>query len=298
MHSVALIVSLVTTTPERALERALDLRAQGRTADAVTLLADTAQGPDAPANADDCLAEAARWSSDELHTPQRSRALWLLLLARHPLSRHAPKARAQADWLGDLLAEGGAAPAAEFLRIQRSASWTPDQRVAALHSLKTRRPDWPGLHRVDAMLAGMVAAGPRPAPRPDLGLAAALALALAALFGWGRRGARPGQGLWPPPMEVRFLAPIYALLGGAALAQPRGSVLPLWRVIAVVGGGTMAWTWLSAAALRGRPARSTTARWILPLAGATFVAGLCLFALRWQGLAAEALETLTVGPER
>ena len=99
-------------------------------------------------------------------------------------------------------------------------------------------------------------------------------------------------------MEVRFLAPIYALLGGAALAQPRGSVLPLWRVIAVVGGGTMAWTWLSAVALQRRPAGSKAVRWLLPLAGATFVAGLCLFALRWQGLAAEALETLAAGPER
>jgi len=298
MHFVALIVSLVATTPQRALEHALELRDQGRTADAVTLLVAAAQGPGAPLNADDLLAEAARWSSDELHAPERSRALWLRLVARHPASRHALKAQAQADWLGDLLAEGEAAAAAEFLRIQRSASWTPDERMTALRALKTRRPGWKGLHRVDAMLAGMVAAGPDPRPRPDVGLAAALALALAALYGWGRRGAAPLRGLWPPPMEVRFLAPIYALLGAGALALPRGWVLPLWWVIAVVGGGTMAWTWLAAAALRGRTERCAKTRWLLPLAGGTFVAILCVFALRWQGLAAETFETLTVGPER
>lgn len=300
-----LLVALVgagTGTPAQAvLEEAGRARAQGRVAEAVTMLLAAAEreGGRGDAFADDCLAEAARWLGDDLHDPVRARSVWARLVERHPGSRHVRRAKAAIGRLDALgLQAGGGKAAAELLRIQRNPGFSADERRGRLLALKAAYPEWAGGAKVEAMLAAIEGAGPEPAPPPGPTLPLALLAGLLAVAGWGRLWRRPAEVLLPVPAEVGFLAPIYAVLALAALAQPAGGVRQLLSMLAVVGGGTLAWTWVTAAALRRRPASSRTIQGAIPAGAAAFVVGLCVYAVLWQGLGAEVLETLQGGPER
>lgn len=247
--------------------------------------------------ADDCLAEAARWLADDLHDPVRSVAIWKRLLLKHPGSRHARRANRQVERLEALGLE--AAPAArQLLRIQRDPGLSPGKRRSELLVLKKDNPGWAGIARVDAMLAAIRNAGPEPTPPPGPAIPLALLAGLVAVAGWGRLWRRPVEVLLPIPTEVWFLAPIYVVLAAAALAQPAGAVRQLLSMLAVVGGGTLTWVWVAAAALRRHPACSSAMRFAVPVGAAAFVVGLCVYAVQWQGLSAEVLETFQGGPQR
>ncbi len=298
----ALLAILAIGTPAQGvLEEAARVRSEGRVAEGVALLLQAADRDRADEFADDCLAEAARWLSDDLHDPVRAIAIWGRLLQRYPGSRHARRGKAAVARLKALGLDGGsgdAAAARELLGIQRNPALSVRERQAQLHGLRDRYPDWAGVARVDEMLAAIERAGPAPVPPPGPMLPLALLAGLLVMAAWGRLWRAPAQVLWPPPMEVAFLAPIYVVLGLAALAQPAGAVRPLLAMLAVVGGGTLAWTWVVAAALRRRSACSSLVRGAVPVAAAAFVVGLCVYAVQWQGLGPEVLETFRGGPER
>jgi len=299
-RALACLLSVIgaASPAQLALDEGAKVRATGNVEEGVRLLLAAADShPDDPF-ADDCLAEAARWLSDDLHDAQRSAAIWERLIDRYPASRHARRGRSAMARLRRLLGDGDSQAAQELLRIQRNADLTRAERMAALQALARARPEWAGHARVEEMIATLAAVGPAPIRPAGRGLPMALLAALLLMAVWGRLWRRPLHALWPPPTEIHFLGPIYCVLALASLAQPAGAAAPLLAMLAVVGGGTLVWIWISVAALAQRPVEWAGARKLMPLAAAAFVVGLCVFAVQWQGLGPEILETIRGGPER
>jgi hypothetical protein len=125
---------------------------------------------------------------------------------------------------------------------------------------------------------------------------AALLLSLLQVSGVRRPGAAL-RALWPPPLEVVYMAPVAALLIGASLTT-HTSLAPAVSTICL---GGLALSWLSGAALtqarrRGREARWRSATHIL--LGVIAALALMLVAVQRGDLLDMLIATLQVGPER
>lgn len=122
----------------------------------------------------------------------------------------------------------------------------------------------------------------------------ALLLSLLQLGGW-RVGA--ARALWPPPIEVAYMAPVAALITGASFTG-NVSITP---AVAIICGGGLALAWLSGATLtearrRQRESKARSLGHLVTCAAA--VLALAYLAIISTGLLDLLISTVQLGPER
>jgi TolA-binding protein len=102
------------------------------------------------------------------------------------------------------------------------------------------------------------------------------------------------RGLWPPPTEVLFMAPVAAILVGAGYTD----FYAIGPAVAIVTGGGMAVAWLSGAGLAAAPQPCGPMRAAgHVIASLTAVLALCYIALHRGHLLDLIIETVRFGPD-
>lgn len=127
-----------------------------------------------------------------------------------------------------------------------------------------------------------------------VGCAALLVASLLSLLGWRPR--REHLRVLRPPLEVAYLAPVAAVMIGAALTA-HAAIAP---AVAIICGGGLALAWLSGAALvearrQGRSSRARTGAHLV--LGAVSALALAYLAITRTGLLDLLIATLRFGPE-
>jgi len=205
-----------------------------------------------------------------------------------------PRAFDASLWLGEAwgrIAERGLA--ATWLDRAIGLAVTSDQRFRASEARAQLYADEGDFAAASRLLRGLDGLGRLDARARDRALAeiatrkwrgqvgqgarVALALGMLALAGLLRRRTgswrRAARGLWPPPVEVVYLAPVAF---GIALVAEGGNPLAARAVDVILGGG-LAIAWVSGVALRTRATRLST----VGLLGHVIAVGLATVAVAW-----------------
>ncbi len=103
------------------------------------------------------------------------------------------------------------------------------------------------------------------------------------LVGWRGR-----KTLWPPPTEVRFIAPVALLFVVGAISRNRAIV----AAVGIISAGSVVLLWLAGAAQNTRRSVLTA------LASVVAVAALAFVVVRMTDLTQLVVETVTMGPDR
>jgi hypothetical protein len=223
-------------------------------------------------------------------------------------------------WSAELERRRGALEAAmaRYRRVQTRFPGTPEATLAArgLAGAAVERGEWalaeqlakelPATQPADAItqaeLLAKVAAGRRAARwflLAQLTLVGCATLLLGSslqIVGW----ARPrtwAAALWPPPLEVLFMAPVAAVMVGASFTA-NVAIAP---AVSLISGGGLALSWLSGAGLTAARRQRREERWRGPVHITLIVvavACLAYIAVTRSGLLDLLIATVRMGPER